>query len=50
MGFLTEIETLEDIPRFEVNKVPLTNDRGEHNGVFALERSDDGTHLGACGK
>ena len=50
MGFLTEIETLEDIPRFEVEKVPLTNDRGVHNGVFALERSDDGTHLGSCGK
>ena len=46
MGFLTEIETLEDIPRFEVEKVPLTNDRGVHNGVFALERSDTGDHLG----
>ena len=50
MGFLTEIETLEDVPRFEVNKVPLKNERGEHNGVFALERSDDGTHLGSCGR
>jgi len=50
MGFLKEIETLEDVPRFEVNKVPLENDRGEHNGVFALERSDNGAHLGSCGK
>jgi hypothetical protein len=49
MGFLTEIETLEEVPRFEVNKVPLKNDRGEHNGVFALERSDNGAHLGSCG-
>ena len=50
MGFLTEIETLEEVPRFEVNKVPLKNDRGEHNGVFALERSDNGAHLGSCGR
>jgi len=50
MGFLTEIETLEEVPRFEVNKVPLENDRGEHNGVFALERSDNGAHLGSCGR
>ena len=50
MGFLTEIKTLEDVPRFEVNKVPLKNDRGEHNGVFALERSDNGAHLGSCGR
>ena len=50
MGFLTEINTLEEVPRFEVNKVPLKNDRGEHNGVFALERSDNGAHLGSCGR
>jgi hypothetical protein len=50
MGFLKEIETLEEVPRFEVNKVPLENDRGEHNGVFALERSDNGAHLGSCGR
>ena len=50
MGFLTGIKTLEDVPRFEVNKVPLKNDRGEHNGVFALERSDNGAHLGSCGR
>jgi len=50
MGFLTEIETLEDVPRFEVEKVPLMNDRGQHNGVFALERSDTGEHLGSCGR
>ena len=49
MGFLKEIDTLEEVPRFEVNKVPLKNDRGEHNGVFALERSDTGAHLGSCG-
>lgn len=50
MGFLKEIDTLEDVPRFEVEKVPLMNDRGQHNGVFALERSDTGQHLGSCGK
>jgi len=50
LGFLTEIKTLEEVPRFGVNKVPLQNDRGEHNGVFALERSDNGAHLGACGR
>jgi phage/plasmid-like protein (TIGR03299 family) len=50
MGFLTEIETLEQVPRFEVVKEPLVNSDGKHNGVFALQRSDTGAHLGACGK
>tara|TARA_R110002012_G_scaffold3072_11_gene14474 strand:- start:2322 stop:3152 length:831 start_codon:yes stop_codon:yes gene_type:complete len=50
MGFLTEIKTLEEVPRFEVVKDPLVNSDGEHNGVFALQRSDNGAHLGSCGK
>ena len=50
MGFLTEINTLEEVPRFEVVKEPLVNSAGEHNGVFALQRSDNGAHLGSCGK
>ena len=50
MGFLTEIKTLEEVPRFEVEKAPLVNPAGEHNGVFALQRSDNGAHLGSCGK
>ena len=44
MGFLTEIKTLEEVPRFEVVKEPLVNSDGEHNGVFALQRSDNGAH------
>ena len=50
MGFLTDIKTLEDVPRFEVVKEPLVNSDGEHNGVFALQRSDTNAHLGSCGK
>ena len=49
MGFLTEIKTLEEVPRFEVVKEPLYDSRGNHDGVFALQRSDTNAHLGSCG-
>ena len=49
MGFLTEIKTLEEVPRFEVVKEPLYDSRGNHDGVFALQRTDTNAHLGSCG-
>ena len=49
MGFITEIKTLEEVPRFEVVKEPLYDSRGNHDGVFALQRSDTNAHLGSCG-
>ena len=50
MGFLKTIKTLEEVPRFEVVKEPLYDSRGNHDGVFALQRSDTNAHLGSCGK
>ena len=49
MGFLTDIKTLEEVPRFEVVKEPLYDSRGNHDGVFALQRTDTNAHLGSCG-
>ena len=50
MGFLEPITKLEDIPRFNVVKEPLFDSRGEHHGVFSLQRDDTQQHLGSCGK
>ena len=50
MGFLKTIKTLEEVPRFEVVKEPLYDSRGQHDGVYALQRSDTNAHLGACGR
>ena len=51
MGFFTEIESLEDVPQFEVNKVPVFD--GERNsipGAYSLQRADTGRHLGMVGE
>ena len=49
MGFIEKIDSLEQVPRFEVVKEPLVDSRGQHDGVFALQRSDTNAHLGSCG-
>jgi hypothetical protein len=50
MGFIENIDSLEQVPRFEVVKEPLFDSRGQHDGVFALQRSDTNAHLGSCGE
>ena len=50
MGFIEEIDSLEQVPRFEVVKEPLFDSRGQHDGVFALQRSDTNAHLGSRGE
>ena len=50
MGFIENIDSLEQVPRFEVVKEPLFDSRGQHDGVFALQRSDTKAHLGSCGE
>ena len=47
MGFITEIKSLDEVPQFEVEKVPVF-DAGKRaiEGVYSLQRSDTHQHLG----
>jgi len=51
MGFFTEIESLEQVPQFEVSKEPVF-DRNSNSipGAFSLRRTDTGHHLGMVGE
>jgi hypothetical protein len=51
MGFFTEIKTLDQINRFDVEKVQVYDaNRNEVPGAFSLQRTDTGQHLGMVGK
>ena len=51
MGFFTNIESLEQVPRFEVNKEPVFGrDHNRIPGAYSLQRSDTGTHFGMVGE
>jgi len=47
MGFITNIQSLNEVPQFEVEKVPVF-DAGSRaiEGVYSLQRSDTHQHLG----
>lgn len=47
MGFITKIDSLNDIEQFEVEKVPLFDAGGRSiENVYSLQRSDTHQHLG----
>jgi len=47
MGFITEIKSLDEVPQFEVEKVPVFDaGRRAIEGVYSLQRSDTHQHLG----
>tara|TARA_R110001606_G_scaffold240168_2_gene388283 strand:+ start:67 stop:906 length:840 start_codon:yes stop_codon:yes gene_type:complete len=47
MGFFKEINTLDDIPQFEVDKVAVSDANGNRiPDAYSLQRSDSGQHLG----
>lgn len=47
MGFITKIDSLNDIEQFEVEKVPLFDAGGRSiDNVYSLQRSDTHQHLG----
>lgn len=47
MGFITKIDSLNDIEQFEVEKVPLFDGSGRCiENVYSLQRSDTNQHLG----
>lgn len=49
MGFITNINSLAEVPRFEVIKEPLFDSRGvKVPRSFSLMRSDTRDHLGLC--
>jgi hypothetical protein len=48
MPFITEINSLEQIPRFEVVKEPLFDTAGKRVGAYSIMRSDNRAHLGIC--
>jgi phage/plasmid-like protein (TIGR03299 family) len=51
MGFITEINSLEEIDAFKVEKTPVFfNDNVRVPDTFSLRRVDDGHHLGIVGK
>ena len=51
MGFITKINSLEEIDAFKVEKTPVFfNDNELVPDTFSLRRVDDGTHLGIVGK
>ena len=51
MGFFTEIESLEQVPQFEVVKEPVFDrDRNSIPGAYSLQRTDTGCHLGMVGE
>ncbi len=51
MGFFTNIESLDQVPQFEVDKIPVF-DRGHKRipGAYSLQRTDTGTHFGMVGE
>ena len=51
MGFITEINSLEDVPQFEVDKIGIADSYGrEIPGVYSLQRRDTNQHLGMVGE
>ena len=49
MGFITNITSLEEIPRFNVVKEEVFDSRGERvKGLYTLMREDTRDHLGVC--
>jgi len=48
MPFITEINSLEEVPRFNVVKEPLFDSRGKSVGAFSIMREDNRAHLGIC--
>jgi len=50
MGFITKIDSLEEIDAFKVEKTPVFfNDNVRVPDTFSLRRVDDGQHLGIVG-
>ena len=49
MGFITNITSLEEIPRFNVVKEEVFDSKGTRvNGLYTLMREDTRDHLGVC--
>lgn len=51
MGFITKINSLEEVPQFIIDKVPVYD--GEQNRIpdtYSLKRSDTHDHVGIVGK
>tara|TARA_R110001592_G_scaffold309210_2_gene583304 strand:+ start:1697 stop:2524 length:828 start_codon:yes stop_codon:yes gene_type:complete len=51
MGFITKIQSLEEVPQFIIDKVPVYD--GEHNRIpetYSLKRSDTQAHVGIVGE
>ena len=49
MGFITNITSLEEIPRFNVVKEEVFDSRGSRvQGLYTLMREDTRDHLGVC--
>lgn len=50
MGFITKIQSLEEVPQFNVEKVPLFDANHQPINAFSLQRTDTNQHLGVVGE
>jgi len=50
MGFITNIQSLEEVPQFNVEKVPLFDANHQPINAFSLQRTDTNEHLGVVGE
>ncbi len=51
MGFITKINSLEEVPQFKIDKIPVYD--GDQNRIpdtYSLRRSDTHTHVGIVGE